>query len=139
MKEKRYFYECVVPVEMGYMAQDQRRERWLPNEPPPECLHSLRFFPKDPVAEVGKKGFYPDYIVTDKPLHPRYTDEIPKVVNRKNMRTGDREDIRTTSKIKWVLVEEVSEYIRTHARHMILRDIDYAEPVALGRPPGKTA
>jgi hypothetical protein len=121
-KERRYFYECVVPCQMGYMAPDQRRENWPEDGVAPMSLHERSFYPAGP----GKKRA--DYLVTTSPIAKRYTEAQPRKFFKKDLRTNEMREINTPTTIKFVLLEgdEIGDYIRERARFMTLRECDLA-------------
>ena len=126
MKDKRFYYECVMQCQIGYMALDHRRERWV-NGQAQLCLHERTFTPDNPF-DKRKPAMI---LALDKPIAPRYTEEIPTMVRRKNLRTNEWEEKETHSKIKFRLLDpdEVTSDIRERAIYMQLRDCDYAELV----------
>jgi hypothetical protein len=124
MKDKRLYYECVMNCQVGYMGLDQRRERWIDNQPG-MCLHERTFLPENPF-DKSKPAMI---LAVDRPLADRYTAEITKIIRRKNLRTGEWEDKPTHTKIKFVQLEpeDITSDIRSRAVYMSLRDCDYAE------------
>lgn len=125
---KTYFYQCVYPCEVGFLAPDHRKERIPPNVMvAPMVLHTFTLYPADPYNPKKQA----DVLIVDRPLADHYVNEVPKVVSRKNLRTGEREDHETHSKIKFVLVpdNEVTDDMRKRGRRFSLTEQHYA-PVA---------
>jgi hypothetical protein len=126
MKDKRLYYECVMQCQVGFMGLDHRRERFV-NDQPQMCLHERTFMPENPYDKRK-----PAMILgLDRPLVAHYTDEVSKIIRRKNLRTSEWEDKETHSKIKFRLLDpdEVTSDIRARAIFMTLRDCDYAPAV----------
>jgi len=123
-KEKWLYYECVYPCEVGFMGPDQRKERQVPGQMPRNCLHTITLIPSDPYNP--KK--LPDILAVKRPLAPSYVSEVEKIVNRKNLRTGLREDHPKKSKIKFALLEgsDVTDSVIRRARRMELTESHYA-------------
>jgi hypothetical protein len=126
MKDKRYYYECVMQCQMGYLAPDHRKERWV-NGQPLQVLSEITFLPDD-IYDKRKPAMI---LAVDLPLAERYTEEIPKVVRRKNLRSGEWEEKETHSKIKFRLMDpdEITADMRARAVFMQLREFDYTEAV----------
>lgn len=125
MKDKRFYYECVMQCQIGYMSLDTRKERWV-NDQPQLCLHERTFYPDDPFNPKKPAMI----LALDRPIARRYTEEVTRIVPRKNLRTGEYEDKPTHSKIKFVLIEpeDLTADMRQRAVYMTLRDCDL-EPV----------
>ncbi len=126
MKDKRLYYECVMQCQMGYMALDHRKERFVGGQPQ-MVLHEITFYPDDPY-DKRKPAMV---LAVDVPLAERYTAEVPKMVRRKNLRTNEWEEKETHSKIKFVRLdqEDITQDIRERAVYMTLRPCDCAEAV----------
>jgi hypothetical protein len=126
MKDTRFYYECVMSCQMGYLAPDHRKERFVNNQPL-QVLHEVTFVPDDPYDKRK-----PAMVLSlDFPLAERYVEEVPKVVRRKNLRTNEWEEKETHSKIKFRLMDadEITGEIRARSVYMQLRDCDYTEKV----------
>ena len=126
MKDTRFYYECVMRCQMGYMALDHRKERFV-NGQPQMVLHEITFMPDDPY-DARKPAMI---LALDFPLAERYVEEVPKMVRRKNLRTNEWEEKETHSKIKFRHMDkdEITSEIRARAVYMQLRDMDYAAEV----------
>ena len=123
-KEKWLYYECVMPVEIGFMGPDQRKERQLPGQMSQPCLHTITLSPSYPYNP--KK--LPDILGVKRPLADSYVKEVQKTVSRKNLRTGAREDRTKTSKITFVLLEgpDLTDGVMSRAKRMELTESHYA-------------
>jgi hypothetical protein len=121
-KDRRYYYECVVTCQMGYMAPSARREEWPEDGVPPMVLHERSFYP----AGLGKKR--PDYLCTSSPIAKRYTEAQPRKFFKKDLRTNEMREINTPTTVKFVLLDpdEIGDYVRDKARFMTLRECDLA-------------
>jgi hypothetical protein len=122
-KEKLYYYECVTTCQMGYMAPDQRRERWSDEMGREQCLHERSFYP----AGLGKKR--PDYLATREPISKRYTQEIDRKFRKRNLQTGKWQWVHSPTNIKFyeLAPDEIGDYVREHAHFLALRDCDLAK------------
>ena len=83
----KFLYECIMQCDLGYMAPDQRKERWKKvgkNYVQPQTKHSIRIFPLLNGEEYDDNGrkLWADYISTDKPLGRQYTEELHYKVDR---------------------------------------------------------
>jgi len=123
MKDKRLYYECQMQCQVGYMAFDHRKERYV-NDQPTMCLHERTFMPAHPFDKKKPAMI----LALEKPIVAHYTDEVPKIVRRKNLRTNEWEEKETHSKIKFRLMDsdEITSDVRERAIFLTLRDCDYA-------------
>jgi hypothetical protein len=130
MKDTRFYYECVMRCQMGFMALDHRKERFI-NGQPQMVLHETTFYPEDPY-DKRKPAMI---LALDFPLAERYVEEVPKMVRRKNLRTNEWEEKETHSKIKFRLMDkdEITNETRAAAVYMQLRDMDYATEMAVAK------
>ena len=124
MKPKKYYYECVYPVELNYLAPDHRRERWEGMRAP-IVPHPIRFKPED---KLGEKPA--DYLVTLRPLAKHLTVKVTRNVRRKNLRTGEYTMVPTDSRVKFELLdpEDVTESVKRRARDLDLPETAYLQP-----------
>lgn len=120
---KKYYWECVYPVELNYLAPDHRKERWEGLRAP-MVLHPIRFYPEDALS-----GKAPDYLVTTKLLAKHLTVPVERMVRRKNLRTGEYTMEKTESRVKFRLVEreDITESIKKNARDLDLPDTAYLQ------------
>jgi hypothetical protein len=82
---KRFYYEVVLQVDLGFWAPDQRKERWEQKGAsmiqPTKTLHSKRLYPSRGFDMRGNP-LPPDVVVTDRPVAKNYTEETVKRVSR---------------------------------------------------------
>lgn len=124
-KAKRFWYECVLQCDLGFLAPDQRRERWTQRGKvevqPPRTLHSVRLYPSKGYDKNG--NYIPgDVAVFDQPLARRYTEEIEISVSRPLIDAehpgGHTRYMRPkVTKVKFVLLdpEDVTESVKRRA------------------------
>ena len=93
---RKFLYECVAApsapgqlgfVEVGYMAPDQRKERWKmvgKQLRQPMCKHVIRLYALFEGQEYDPNGnrVWADYLGVDKPLGRQYTEELHYKVSR---------------------------------------------------------
>jgi hypothetical protein len=120
MKDKKLYYECIATCQMGFMGPDQRKERWEENGMPAMCLHERSFYP----SGLGKKR--PDYLATDKPISKRYLQPVMRTFSKMDLRTREMKVVNspTTAKFRLLDSDEIGDYVREHARFLVLRDVD---------------
>jgi hypothetical protein len=118
--EKRYYYRCVVPVDMGYIAPSNRREEWSEESGPPPVLHCRHFVPP------GIGGKDPNYLVTTQPISKRYVEEVDRIFEKMDPRTGKMQKIKTPSVVKFEEIDpsEFDFVAKQNSRFMNLRDCD---------------
>jgi hypothetical protein len=138
-RRKLYYYEALMQVDMGYIAPDQRRERWKNRVVPTSCMHSYRFLPVDPNIPITKQRR--SWLVTDRPLGDQYTEETHKIVDRYDWRSQKRIRAEHKSKVKFRLLDEgeVSGHIKDYAIELPLIESCYetigvplSEPLEVG-------
>jgi len=122
-QKKKYYYECVYPVELNYLAPDHRKERWEGLRAP-IVLHPIRFYPEDTLADKAA-----DYLLTTRLLAKHLTMAVTRMVRRKNLRTGEYTQEPTESRVKFRLVEseDMTEGIKKKARELDLPETAYLQ------------
>ena len=138
-KEKYFFYECIKPVEVIFMAHDQRRERWPRGTlQPPLCEHPFLFQPENVDIDPPRPS---DILVTNRPIAAHFTEEIEKEVSRRvSLEPGkrDRKNFETTTKPKFLLLDsQPPSDAKRRTLYLDLRECDYL-PLTKPGPKAKT-
>lgn len=83
--DKRFYYECVYPCEIGFYGPNKRRETWRTkgrSEVQGFCLHNRRLMPAHGRTVRGRVAHEADIIVTDYPVGKSYVETVQKMVSR---------------------------------------------------------
>ena len=134
-KKRLYFYECVMTVDVAYMAPQHRQDMkqvgqfGFDSDKDQLVQHNIRLKPADPLKRRGA-----DILCSEKPIAKHFLEVYEKQVSRHIVKDGmpvpGRREMRSKiTKVKFRLMEqsEIAQVPADRIKYIRLRSCDLEE------------